>query len=204
MGCSFGDHLPIKRKQGLPEYITCILFGHLNPQIIKNTKNQNYHSHHCYIFEKLGDLNGSSRMSNMTFPCVNSIQLVPTMEKKGSLCHHFWRNFWKWGPQKLLPQAYFYVAVKKRIPSINESRSRRATPGHTSTTQKMPQNNIIYRKWPEMAESALWKTVETTYLPPKLTNKWGRKTSTFHIERPVQIWPLEVEIPVRAIFPLYL
>ena len=82
MGCSFGDHLPIKRKQGLPEYITCILFGHLNPQIIKNTKNQNYHSHHCYIFEKLGDLNGSSRMSNMTFPCVNSIQLVPTMEKK--------------------------------------------------------------------------------------------------------------------------
>ena len=128
----------------------------------------------------------------------------PHNGKKGSLCHHFWRNFWKWGPQKLLPQAYFYVAVKKRIPSINESRSRRATPGHTSTTQKMPQNNIIYRKWPEMAESALWKTVETTYLPPKLTNKWGRKTSTFHIERPVQIWPLEVEIPVRAIFPLYL
>ena len=82
MGCSFGDHLPIKRKQGLPEYITCIRFGHLNPQIMKNTKNQNYHSHHCYIFEKLGDLNGSSRMSNMTFPCVNTIQLVPTMQKK--------------------------------------------------------------------------------------------------------------------------
>ena len=48
-----------------------------------------------------------SRMSNMTFPCVNTIQLGPSpfnsspQCKKSSLRHHFRRNSWKLGSQNL-------------------------------------------------------------------------------------------------------
>ena len=51
---------------------------------------------------------GASRMSNMTFPCVNAIQLGPSQFnsspqcKKSSLRYHFSRNSWKFGSQKLL------------------------------------------------------------------------------------------------------
>ena len=47
-------------------------------------------------------------MSNMTFPCVNLIQLGPspfnpsTQCNKSSSCHHFRRTSWKLGSQKLL------------------------------------------------------------------------------------------------------
>ena len=136
MGCSFGDHLPIKRKQGLPEYITCILFGHLNPQIIKNTKNQNYHSHHCYIFEKLRDPNGSSRMSNMTFPCVNSIQLVPTMEKRISMSS-FLAKFLKMRSTKVTATSLFLCGSKKKnsqYQRVPESKS------HTGPHLYHPEN----------------------------------------------------------------
>ena len=55
-----------------------------------------------------------SRMSNMTFPCVNTIQLGPSpfnsspQCKKSSLRYHFSRNSWKFGSQKLLHQGHFW------------------------------------------------------------------------------------------------
>ena len=61
---------------------------------------------------------GGSRMSNMTFQCVNPIQLGPSpfnsspQCKKSSLRHHFRRNSWKLGSQKLLAQAHFWCASK--------------------------------------------------------------------------------------------
>jgi len=54
-----------------------------------------------------------SRMSNMTFPCVNAIQLGPSLFKsfpqckKSSLRYHFSPNSGKLGSQKLLHQGHF-------------------------------------------------------------------------------------------------
>ena len=61
---------------------------------------------------------GGSRMSNMTFPCVNTIQLgrnpfnSSPQCKKSSLRHHFRRNSWKLGSQKLLAEAHFWSASR--------------------------------------------------------------------------------------------
>ena len=58
-----------------------------------------------------------SRMSNMTFSCVNPIQLGPSpfnsspQCKKSSLRHHFRRNSWKLCSQKLLPHGHFFGVI---------------------------------------------------------------------------------------------
>ena len=58
-----------------------------------------------------------SRMSNMTFPCVNTIQLGPSpfnsspQCKKSSLRYHFSRNSRKLGSQKLLAKAFFFLPI---------------------------------------------------------------------------------------------
>ena len=57
-------------------------------------------------------------MSNMTFPCVNTIQLGPSpfnsspQCKKSSLRHHFTRNSWKLGSQNLHVHAHFWCTCK--------------------------------------------------------------------------------------------
>ena len=68
----------------------------LNRKIARKTQ------HMLYFWKVEG-----SRMSNMTFPCVNTIQLgrnpfnSSPQCKKSSLRHHFRRNSWKLGSQKL-------------------------------------------------------------------------------------------------------
>ena len=59
-----------------------------------------------------------SRMTNMTFPSINPIQLVPRpfnsspQCKKSSLRHHFRRNSWKLGSQNLHVHGHFWCTCK--------------------------------------------------------------------------------------------
>ena len=111
-------------------------------------------------------------MSNMTFPCVNPIQLVPTIQKS-SLHHHFKRNSWKLGSQKLLAQAHFLTASKFPRAYLDKNVKN----CETSNTQK----------WPHMSKKMAkndWNC-GTTYLDPKSKNNCILFSSTFHVERPV-------------------
>ena len=68
----------------------------------------------------------------------------------------------------------------------------------TSNTQKMPKNG---RVWAKNGKKCTVENCGTIYLDPKSKNNCSllsRRATGF------EIWPFEVEIPVRAIFPLYL
>ena len=96
-----------------------------------------------------------SRMSNMTFPCVNTIQLGPSpfnsspQCKKSSLRYHFSRNSWKFGSQKLLPHGHFWWGSRFSFFSLPSGPRGMFEPivtnSDTSNTRKHPQNT--HKEW---------------------------------------------------------
>ena len=83
-----------------------------------------------------------SRMTNVTFPCVNTIQLGPSPFnssphcKKSSLRHHFRQNSWKLGSPKLLPHGHFWWGTKFVFSLQSGPRGMFEPNSHTSNTPK--------------------------------------------------------------------
>ena len=77
------------------------------------------------------------------------IQLVPTMQKS-SLCHHFRQNSWKFGSQKLLTKAHFWLVVNFLFPQCKPVPgaylSKNVTLCDTPNTPKMTGNGRIWAK----------------------------------------------------------
>ena len=132
----------------------------------------------------------------MTLRCADPIQLSPSPFNSSPQCKKaiYVIISGKVPGPGILGQPNFWCASKKSFFSQCQQ-----VPGHvlghrgplrsTPNTSKMPKNGIIY-------------------LDQKLKIKnWDQsdqKTSTFHVATVTEIWPFEVEIPVQAIFPLYL
>ena len=99
-----------------------------------------------------------SRMSNMTFPCVNAIQLGRSpfnsspQCKKSSLRYHFSRNSWKLGSQKLLPHGHFWWGSKFFFFSLPSGPRGMFEPivtnSDTSNTHKHPKTPTNTHKTP--------------------------------------------------------
>ena len=137
-----------------------------------------------------------------------SIQLVLTTQKS-SLCHHFRRNSWKLGSQKLHVHAHFWCTCKFSFcPNLNHSQGHIwAKMCHYVT--KWPKTDP-YR--PKMAKRVvLPHFCERVVLPhfrervdesPRQDENFGTfgLFLSFFVS---EIWPFKVEIPVRAIFSLY-
>ena len=99
-----------------------------------------------------------SRMSNMSFPCVNVIQLGRSpfnsspQCKKSSLRYHFSRNSWKFGSQKLLHQGHlwwrgnFFSSPCQVVPGA--CLSQIVTNSDTSNTHKHPKTPTNTHKTP--------------------------------------------------------
>ena len=97
-------------------------------------------------------------MSNMTFPCVNAIQLGPSpfnsspQCKKSSLRYHFSRNSWKLGSQKLLPHGHFWWGSKFFFFSLPSGPRGMFEPivtnSDTSNTHKHPKTPTNTHKTP--------------------------------------------------------
>jgi len=104
-----------------------------------------------------------SRMSNMTFPCVNTIQLGRSpfnsspQCKKSSLRHHFRRNSWKLGSQKLLAKANFWFASKFNFSPL----------WPTSNNQKKTKKGPI---WAKNGKKRTAGNFGTTHIDPKSKN----------------------------------
>ena len=97
-------------------------------------------------------------MSNITFPCVNAIQLGPSpfnsspQCKKSSLRYHFSRNSWKFGSQKLLPHGHFWWGSKFFCFSLPSGPRGMFEPivtnSDTSNTHKHPKTPTNTHKTP--------------------------------------------------------
>ena len=104
-------------------------------------------------------------MSNMTFPCVNTIQLGPSpfnsspQCKKSSLCHHFKRNSWI-GWKKVTCTCSFLHVIFLFLVSTSPGPYFGQKVPHSlpSNTQKMPK---MAEYGPKMAKNGLWKIAVT-------------------------------------------
>ena len=111
-----------------------------------------------------------SMMSNMTFPCVNVIQLGRSpfnsspQCKKSSLRYHFSRNSWKFGSQKLLPHGHFWWGSKFFCFSLPSGPRGMFEPivtnSDTSNTHKHPKTPTNTHKTPTKsgATTLSWKS----------------------------------------------
>ena len=151
-------------------------------------------------------------MSNMTFPCVNTIQLgrspfnsSPQCKKK-LLTSSFQAKFLKIRFTKVAGTSSFFMCQQIFFfPSVNQSQ------GHIwakmchyvppLTPQKRPKTDP-YR--PKMAKRVVLphfrQRVDESPRQDENFGTFGLFLSFFVSE----IWPFKVEIPVRAIFSLYL
>ena len=127
-------------------------------------------------------------MSNMTFPCVNAIQLGPSpfssspQCKKSSLRHHFRQDSWKLGSQKLLAPAHFWCASK--FSCFPVSCGPRSIFGPNWPTMA----HLLHPKYdwrrPQMSQKCTVENCGTTYLDPT-KNNCSLFSSTFHVDRTV-------------------
>ena len=145
-----------------------------------------------------------SRMSNMTFPCVNTIQVVPTMQKK-LFTSSFQAKFLKIRFLKvactwsflMYMQIFFSPSLYHSYGHIWAKISRYAPP---LTPKKRPKTDP-YR--PKMAKRVVLphfrERVDESPRQDENFGTFGLFLSFFVSE----IWPFKVENPVRAIFSLY-
>ena len=127
-----------------------------------------------------------SRMSNMPFPCVNTIQLGPSpfnsslQCKKSSLCHHFRRNSWI-GWKKVTCTCSFLHVIFLFLVSTS--------PGPYFGQKSPPQSPLPSPKNGRvLAKNGKKFSVEncgTIYLYPKSKKNCSLFSSNFHVQRPV-------------------
>ena len=110
------------------------------------------------------------RTPNMTFPCVNPIQLGPSpfnsQCKKSSLHHHFRRNSRKLGSQKLQAEAHFWCTSRcSCFPLLTSPGGIFGQKCEASNTQKND------RKWPHMSQKWQKMHCEMAEPPTEIQNR---------------------------------